>query len=90
VRRGHAYLERNLVCGRLALLHAAQSAVNEQLRVCLQVEHLVRREGVDYALQARRVRPVQEELLPEAVGQVCLFIVLLRCALATCGRVMEL
>jgi hypothetical protein len=41
-------------------------------------------------LQARGVWSVQEELLPEAVGQVCLFIVLLRCALATGGRVLEL
>jgi hypothetical protein len=79
---GPAYLERNLVCGRLALLYAAQGAVDELLRVCLQLEHLVGRNRIEYALQARGIRPVQEELLPEAIGQVCLFIVLLRCALA--------
>jgi hypothetical protein len=82
VCRGHAYLERNLVCGRLALLHAAQGALDELLRVSLQVEHLVGRNRVEHALQPRGVRPVQEELLPEAIGQVCLLLVLLRCALA--------
>jgi hypothetical protein len=77
VCRRHAYLECDLVRGWLALLYAEESVGDELLRMRLQVEHLVGRDRLDELLQARGVRSVQEELLPEAVGQVCLFIVLL-------------
>jgi hypothetical protein len=52
-------------------------AVDELLRMRLQMQHFVGRYRVQYTLEAGRVRAVQEELLPEAVGQLRVFIVLL-------------
>jgi len=43
-------------------------AAHELLRMRLQVQHFVGRDGVEDALQAGLVRAVQEEFLPEAVG----------------------
>lgn len=63
------YLERNLVRGRRALLDALHGAADQLLRVRLHMEHVVGRHRGQDALQPRRVGPVQEELLPEAVGE---------------------
>jgi hypothetical protein len=41
------------------------------------MQHFVRGDGVQYVLQARSIWPVQEELLPEAVRQLRVFVVLL-------------
>jgi hypothetical protein len=41
------------------------------------MQHFVRGDGVQHVLQARSIWPVQEELLPEAVGQLRVFVVLL-------------
>ena len=49
----------------------------------LQMQHFVGRYGVEDALQAPDIWPVQEELLPEAVGQLCVLIVLLCVVLAS-------
>lgn len=73
-----SYLKRDLVGGRFALLDALYGPAHELLGMRLDVQHLVWRYRVDYALEAGRVWPVQEELLPEAVGQLCVFILLLR------------
>jgi hypothetical protein len=55
--------------------------VDEQLlRMRLRVEHVVGVERVQYALQARAVWPVEEELLPEALGEPQVLIIFLFCS----------
>jgi len=72
-----AYLERDLVRRRFALLHTLYGAADELLGVRLQVQHLVGWYRVQYALQPGCVWPMQKEFLPEAIGQLRVFIVLL-------------
>jgi hypothetical protein len=43
----------------------------------LLVQHLVGRNRAKYALQACRVWSMQEELLPEALGQLNVFLIFL-------------
>lgn len=69
-----AYLEGNLVRGGSGLLDACNGAADELLRLGLQVQHVVGGYGVDYAPEAACVWAVEEELLPKALGELCLCI----------------
>lgn len=59
------------------MLDALYSAAHELLGMRLEVQHFVGWDRVEYTLQAGGVWPMQEELLPEAVGQLRIFILLL-------------
>lgn len=43
----------------------------------LQVQHLIGRDTAQKALQTLVVRPVKEELLPEALGELCVVFIFL-------------
>lgn len=81
----YAYLERDLVRGWFGLLDRLNGATEELLRMCLAVQHLVGGDCAQYALQACRVRAMQEELLPEALGELDIFLVLLRVVSYNCS-----
>ena len=51
----------------------------------LLVKHFVGPHGAHYALQTQRVWPVQKKLLPEALGQLHVFIIVLNVLLAGRG-----
>jgi hypothetical protein len=75
-----SYLEGDLVGRRPGLFDANNGAREELLRARLLVQHVVGRDRVEDQLQPRWVGPVQEELLPEAFGQVDVLILVLRAA----------
>jgi hypothetical protein len=75
--RAAAYLERDLVRRRRACLYARDGAPKELLRVLLHMQHLVGWHPAQHALEPRMVGPVEEELLPEALGELRVLVVLL-------------
>jgi hypothetical protein len=72
------YLEGDFVGGRFGLLDAEDGLAEQLLRMRLLVEHLVGRYRGEDALQAGRIGSVEEELVPEAFGDVDIVIVFLR------------
>ena len=74
----YSYLECDLVRRRGGLLDARNGTAEQLLRMRLQVQHLVGRDAAQEALQAPLVWPVQEELLPEALGELCVVFIVLR------------
>jgi len=73
-----SYLERDLVRGGFGLLGRVDGTAEELLRMRLAVQHFVGGHGAQYALQTCRVGAMQEELLPEALGELDIFLVFLR------------
>jgi hypothetical protein len=72
-----SYLECNLVRGRLGLLNCVYGTAEELLGMRLDVQHFVGGHFAQDALQTCRVRAVQEELLPETLGELDIFVVVL-------------
>lgn len=72
-----SYLECDLVGGRPSLLQTEDGAAEELLGMRLLVEHLVGPDGGEDALQTRSIWAVEKEFLPETLGQLCVFVVIL-------------
>jgi hypothetical protein len=72
-----SYLECNLVRGRLGLLDCVYGTAEELLGMRLDVQHFVGGHFAQDALQTCRVRAVQKELLPETLGELDIFVVVL-------------